>query len=236
MQYIRIELKDIIEFEAPEKRTGEVGHIYPILVRPVKDKFEVVDGHGRVLDAINREEDHIFALVEPMSDVKARASSLAANLSIRPNPMQLAQDIAALMKGDRSNEPMTQEEIAKFTGVAQPTISRLHTLNRLPIFLQKLLKTGEMKKSAGFIALDLTPENQELLAQTPTMAEASRLRDLQNSATLDLGSAVRQQREIEQRRNPQQNLTISADLLEGLEDGPIQVEWYGVMIQLEMIG
>jgi len=236
MQYIRIELKDIIDFEAPEKRTGEVGHVYPILVRPVKNKFEVVDGHGRVLDAINRGEDHIFALVELMSDVKARAASLAANLSIRSNPMQLAQDIAALMKGDRQNEPMTQEEIAKYTGVAQPTISRLNTLNRLPIFLQSLLKTGKMKKSAGFIALDLTPENQELLALNPTMAEASRLRDLQNSATLNLGEAAAQQRQVEKRQDAQQNLTLTPDLLQGLNDGPIEIEWRGQIIRLEMIG
>ncbi|MBD3261626.1 MAG: hypothetical protein GF334_08105 [Candidatus Altiarchaeales archaeon] len=147
--------------------------------------------------------------------------------------MQLAEDILFLTQGDTDNPPMTQEEIAKATGVSQSEISQLSRLNRLIPALQQLLKTGPMAKRTGFIALNLTEENQERLVNNPTMKEAARLKDLQVSGDIDLsGIDIPNVGETGQE---QQDMVISADLVEALTDGPVTLEYRGKTIRLELV-
>jgi ParB/RepB/Spo0J family partition protein len=122
------------------KSIEESGVLQPIVVRPDKDRFEIIVGSRRFAAAKAAGLKTMPAVIREMSDSEAIASSLIEN--IQRGNLSDEEEIEAMYRLMKLDEERygSQRKIAKGLGLSQSTIERKFTAYGL---VQKLRARGE---------------------------------------------------------------------------------------------
>jgi ParB/RepB/Spo0J family partition protein len=157
----------------------EKGILEPLLVRPVKNKFEIVVGSRRYEAARSLGLNKVPVIIKPMNDADALSLSLVEN--IQRSDLELEEEAEAvlkLMKLDAKRFPNTRA-VAKVLGRSENSIRELLDAYELTFKLrQKGMRihaarapSEEQRKRAEAIPLKHT----ELVARALKTAEVRRL-------------------------------------------------------------
>jgi ParB/RepB/Spo0J family partition protein len=173
--YILLSLIDMLpqvrERINPESIVGlamsmkEVGLQQAIRVRRLMDRFVVVDGHRRVLAALQLGLEKIAAIIEDdgLTDADIVQRQLIANIQ--------REDFTNVERGRAFNQLMTltglaAAEVARKTGVSPATVSRDTAILTLPPEVLRRVESGEIKASTAYhIAITGNSEEQSKLAE-----------------------------------------------------------------------
>ncbi len=117
------------------------GVLQPIVVRPIRDRFEVVAGERRWRAAASAGLETIPAVVMSLTDQEALELALVENLQREDlNSMERARAYQRL-SGDFG---LTQEQIADRVGKSQPSVANAIRLLNLPPEIQAALESGRI--------------------------------------------------------------------------------------------
>ncbi|MGH9198103.1 MAG: ParB/RepB/Spo0J family partition protein, partial [Acidimicrobiia bacterium] len=129
------ELRDLVS------SVRQHGVLQPIVVRPIRDRFEVVAGERRWRAAASAGLETIPAVVMSLTDQEALELALVENLQREDlNSMERARAYQRL-SGDFG---LTQEQIADRVGKSQPSVANAIRLLNLPPEIQTALESGRI--------------------------------------------------------------------------------------------
>jgi ParB family chromosome partitioning protein len=129
------ELRDLVS------SVKQHGVLQPIVVRPIRDRFEVVAGERRWRAAASAGLETIPAVVMSLTDQEALELALVENLQREDlNSMERARAYQRL-SGDFG---LTQEQIADRVGKSQPSVANAIRLLNLPPEIQAALESGRI--------------------------------------------------------------------------------------------
>ena len=151
--------------EALEELTNSVrekGVLQPLLVRRVKDGFELIAGERRLRAARGAEIKEVPAIVMEATDREALELALIENLQREDlNLIEEAEGYRAL--GEKFE--MTQEQISQRVGKARASVANALRLLGLPDGVKQLVAEGTLSPGHAKVLLGLEiPREQELLA------------------------------------------------------------------------
>lgn len=142
------------------KSTG--GLLQPIVVRPLKEKYEIVAGERRWRAAQLAGLGEVACLVYPYSDEQALQASIIENISRTDlNPIEEAQAYQRLI----DEFFYLHEEVAASVGKSRTAITNSLRLLKLDPRVQKLLINGDLSEGHGKILAGLETHLQYELAE-----------------------------------------------------------------------
>lgn len=152
----------------------EVGLQQAICVRRLMDRFVVVDGHRRVMAALQLGLEKIAAIIEEgeLSDADIVQRQLIANIQ--------REDLTNVERGRAFSQLMTLSglsaaEVARKTGVSPATVSRDTAILTLPADVLRRVESGEIKPSTAYqIAITGNVDEQSRLAEETASGRLSR--------------------------------------------------------------
>jgi ParB/RepB/Spo0J family partition protein len=140
----------------------EHGLLQPILVRPLADGYELLDGERRLRACLKAGLTQIRAEVIEASDAQARAIVLVSALKRKDlNAIEEALAFAAIL--DAGDVP-TQQALADRLGVSQPHIANRLRLLELPKDWRERIISGEMSATTARPILAVKDHPQILAA------------------------------------------------------------------------
>jgi ParB family chromosome partitioning protein len=117
------------------------GVVQPILVRKIKNSYQIVAGERRWRAAQRAELKKIPAVVRDVSDDKMLEIALIENIQRQElNPVEEARAYQKLI----DNFGLTQEKVADRVGKTRPFVANYLRLLKLPSYILKYLETGEL--------------------------------------------------------------------------------------------
>jgi ParB family chromosome partitioning protein len=123
-----------------------VGLLQPINVRPVKERFEIIAGHRRVLAFRLLKRKSIPAIVGDFSDVGSALARASENLGrVNLSPIEEAATYGDL----HDNHGLTHDEIGHQMGKSAGVVRRRLDLLRMPPQLQKAIHLKEISCGVG---------------------------------------------------------------------------------------
>jgi len=147
---------DTEEYLAFSQSVRAIGIVQPIVVRKVKDKYELVDGLHRLTEAKEKGEEQIDAVIVELSDEDAMLYNIILNrLRGKHDVFQEAKVYRYLV--DEKNMKVT--EIAKRVGVDTSRISQILKLAEAPVSVKKAVEDKRISIDA---ALTLTRHKDEI--------------------------------------------------------------------------
>lgn len=160
----------------------EVGLLQPVVVRPLRDGFELIMGERRLRASKLAGNTTIAAIIRETSDEDLLRDALLENLHrAQLNPLEEAAAYQQLL----DDFGCTQEELAERIGRSRPQISNTLRLLKLSPAVQRKVAAGVL--SAGHARALVTianPEIQERLA-TRVIGEGLSVRALEEIVSLD---------------------------------------------------
>jgi len=147
---------DRVEID-PEKITelsesiSEIGLLQPILLRPVRERLEIVAGHRRFLACQKLGLSLIDAVIKEMTDQEAAIIRASENLA-RENLTPIEE--AVIFGNLLTNHSMSVEQVAKKFGYKPGTIRRRTDLLKMPPPLQQAV---HKKQISVTVAEELWP-------------------------------------------------------------------------------
>lgn len=132
------------------------GVIQPILVREIKDGFEIVAGERRFRAAKKAGLKEIPCIVRDLSDEQNMLVALIENMQREDlNPIEEAEGLARMIE----NFGLTQEEVSRSVGKSRPYITNALRLLKLPEKIKELvingqLTSGHARAIAGISAIE----------------------------------------------------------------------------------
>lgn len=152
----------------------EVGLQQAIRVRRLMDRFVVVDGHRRVLAALQLGLEKIAAIIEDegLTDADIVQRQLIANIQ--------REDLSNVERGRGFDHLMSRTgwsgaEVARRTGLSPATVSRDMAILTLPPDVLRRVELGEIKPSTAYqIAIAGNSEEQSRLAEETASGRLSR--------------------------------------------------------------
>lgn len=131
------------------------GVLSPILVRPVGESFEVVDGFNRYQASKDLGRDDIPVVIRELSDEDVLAVQVIANATVIPtDPIDYAYRLRLIMSRDKD---MTQAKLAKMLNKSIAWVSRMLGLEKLIKDAAVALRRGEMTLTSA-IELSTLPK------------------------------------------------------------------------------
>jgi len=119
------------------------GVLQPIIVRPIRDRYEVVAGERRWHAAEAAGFQAIPAVVRQMTDQEALELALVENLQRADlNPLERARAYKRLI----DEFHLTQDQIAERVGKSQPSVANALRLLHLPSNIQVSLEAGRISE------------------------------------------------------------------------------------------
>ncbi len=116
----------------------EHGIIQPLVLRKINDKYEIIAGERRYKAAQIAGLSEVPAIIANIDDTKSAEIALVENVQRKNlNSMEEAKSYKKILERGQ----LTQEELAKKMGIAQPTLSnKLRLLNLTPEVQDALMK------------------------------------------------------------------------------------------------
>lgn len=142
---VRIEINET-ELRELADSIKEIELLQPILVRPVKDRFEIVAGHRRFLAHKLLERTKIHCVIRALDDVQCALARATENLGrVDISPIEEAAIYADL----RDNHKLTIPEIARRMTKSGGIIKRRLDLLKMPPQLQKAVHRKDINYSVA---------------------------------------------------------------------------------------
>ena len=153
------------------------GILQPIMVRPQGKRFELIAGERRFRAATIAGITDIPVIVRETSDEDSLAIALIENIQREDlNAIEAARGYRQLL----NQFDLTQTELAKQLGKAQPTISNALRLLKLSDEIQNSIFTGQISEEHGKALLTVSDERrrhalwQQIVTDGLSMVEARR--------------------------------------------------------------
>jgi len=135
-------IKEALEGLAESLRHGEME--YPIIVRPVGDKFEIIDGHRRYLAAKMAGWKEVPVIVKDVEDKEALIKRLVVGLQHEDfDPIGEAEGFALL----RESFKLGVKNIAERFGVSHSYVSNRIRLLALPNKVKEMIANRQLDPS-----------------------------------------------------------------------------------------
>jgi len=144
--HVRMDIPERQLFELSESMK-EIGLLQTILIRPVKERFEVIAGHRRYLAATRLHWKTITSHVKEMSDSEAAVARATENLQ-REGLSPIEEAAIYLDLAEKSN--FTINMIADKVCKAASTIKRTMALLKLDTEVQKAIHSGQISLDVAF--------------------------------------------------------------------------------------
>ena len=186
------------EFEELVDSIKENGLIYPILVRPMEDKYEIISGHRRVAACRAAGIEELPAIVRELDDFEATVfmvhSNFARNeISImeRAKAYRMCHDVEK-HQGKKNDSGDTAEKIGSEVSDSRRKVYRYIRLSYLNDNLLKKVSDKEISINAGIDLSYLDPEESQVVLWNfmdendllPTPAQAAELKKLHDNEEL----------------------------------------------------
>ena len=155
---------DSKEIEELSRSIKEKGIIQPIIVRKIKDRYEIVAGNRRYIAAKHLGLKEIPAIIKDLNDKETFIIAMIENLQRKNlNPIEEAEGFKRLC----TEFGYTQEEIAKFIGKDKTTISNTLRLLNLPENIKQAISKGLITSTQArtLLAVEKEELRQELFKQ-----------------------------------------------------------------------
>ncbi len=187
--------EDTDDFEELVESIKENGLIYPILVRPVGEKYQIISGHRRAAASRVAELKEIPAIIRPMDDYEATVLMVHSNLyrsevSIKEKALsyRMCHD-AEKHQGKHSGGDTAASLGAKVSDSRR----KVYRYIRLSYLVDNLLESVNQKKLAINIGVELSylKENEQDIVSSvmegygiiPSLEQAEKLRELSGNIT-----------------------------------------------------
>ncbi|MCL5772350.1 MAG: ParB/RepB/Spo0J family partition protein [Actinobacteria bacterium] len=141
----------------------EHGVLSPIIVRPLKGKYEIIAGERRYRAAIQNELKEIPAIIKKVSDDDAKIISLIENIQ-REDLNDI--DRAAALKELKVNLGSPWEEIARRLGLTKRRVLDLVGLLSLPEEIQDDIRQKKLTERHGRALRQLVDQDEKLIQTT----------------------------------------------------------------------
>ncbi len=158
---------------------AEYGVLVPVIVREVRDGFELIAGERRWRAAAAIQLSTIPAIVRRADDKSSLEVAIVENLQ-RENlgPLEEAAGFAHLME----EHQFTQELLAQRLGKSRPAIANALRLLSLSDGIKAMLAAGRLSAGHARALLAATPDQRQALAERAVREELS-VRELERLAS-----------------------------------------------------
>ncbi len=139
---------------------AEAGLLQPILVRKIKDGYELLAGERRLRACTKIGLKKIVAYVQQAGDAAAAARGLIENLQrANLNPMEEARGYANLM----ANFHLTQEAVAQRVSKPRSTVANACRLLTLPAEIQGYISSGLLSMGHAKVILSDSDNDRRII-------------------------------------------------------------------------
>lgn len=191
------------EFAGLVDSVKQHGVLQPIVVRPVRDGFEVIAGERRWRAAEAAGLDAVPAMIRALTDQEALELALVENLQREDlNPMERAHAYRSLI----DEFGLTQERVADRVGKSQPSVANALRLLNLPPQIQAALGAGRITEGHARAILSLESEAAMLRLWERVERRGLSVRDTEGLARASIS------REIRRKPRPQDPQLRSVEL------------------------
>lgn len=206
------------------------GLIQPILVRKVKDKYEIIAGERRWRASKAAELKNVPCLLKDVTEEVAAKLALIENIQREDlNPIEEAIAYKKLM----SDYNLTQEEVASQVGKSRPYISNTVRLLNLDKIIIEYISKGELTSGHGKVLLAIKDKKQQLLAAEKIIKNNLNVRQTEdmtsNKQTVKKTKKkkMKDTNIVEVEENLMRILGTKVNLIQGNKKGKIEIEYYG---------
>lgn len=208
----------------------EHGLIQPVVLRAVKNGYEIVAGERRWRAARKIGINEIPCIVKELTDEENMLLAIIENMQREDlNPIEEAEGIHQMI----DNYGLTQEQVSKSVGKSRPYITNCLRLLKLPEVIQNYVSEGKLSSGHARAIVSSGDETKQLLLAELAIKEGLSVRQLEKLA---------QENREEKKANPkprQKNADVrrvEADLKDILgtkvnlnqkgKKGKIEIEFY----------
>ena len=135
----------------------ERGQLSPILVRVVKDGYELIAGERRWRAMQSIQEHSINAIVMDVDDTESALIAIVEN--VQREQLNSIEEAEALLKLSKEYE-MSHDDIAKYTGKSRSHVTNILRLNDLTDYTKSKLIDGSIEMGHARAVLLLDPATQ----------------------------------------------------------------------------
>lgn len=155
------------------------GVIQPIVVRKVRDKYEIIAGERRFRASKLAGLEKVPIVVKNVSDRKARELALVENIQREDlNPIEEAISLKTLMEEYK----LTQQELSDIVGKSRSYIANNLRLLNLSDYIKEYLIRGELSPSQGRTLLSLETEEERKKYLDKLLVKEVNIRDVEKKA------------------------------------------------------
>ena len=135
----------------------ERGQLSPILVRAVKDGYELIAGERRWRAMQSIQEHSINAIVMDVDDTESALIAIVEN--VQREQLNSIEEAEALLKLSKEYK-MSHDDIAKYTGKSRSHVTNILRLNDLTDYTKSKLIDGSIEMGHARAVLLLDPATQ----------------------------------------------------------------------------
>lgn len=207
------------------------GLIQPIIVKKVKNKYEIIAGERRWRASRQAGLKEIPCILMDINEETSAKLAIIENVQREDlNPIEEARAYEKLIK----NYSLTQEEVAKEVGKSRPYISNTIRLLNLSEEIIEQISKGELTAGHGKVLLSIKDKQQQSIAAKKIIDNNLNVRESE-VLTKDGGKVIKRVKttilndpqKIHIEDNLMQALGTKVNLVLGNKKGKIEIEYYG---------
>jgi ParB family transcriptional regulator, chromosome partitioning protein len=206
------------------------GVIQPILVREIKDGFEIVAGERRFRAAKKAGLKELPCIVRDLNEEQNMLVALIENMQREDlNPIEEAEGLARMIE----NFGLTQEEVSRSVGKSRPYITNALRLLKLPEKIRELVITGQLTSGHARTIAGISTIERQLSVAERCVKNSLSVRELEQ--LVKTGSSKIRKKPTKRAKN--RELTTMEEELKsifgtkvniqhGARKGTIEIEYY----------
>lgn len=157
----------------------EHGVIQPIVVRKVKDGYEIVAGERRWRAARKAELTEVPCIVRELTDEQNMLFAIIENMQREDlNPIEEAEGLEKMI----TSFGMTQADISKSVGKSRPYITNSLRLLKLPEEIKSMMSDGLLTTGHGRALINVEDEEKQLEIAKKVIKEGLSVRKIEELA------------------------------------------------------
>jgi len=205
------------------------GLIQPIIVRKIKDKYEIVAGERRFRASKAAGLHEIPCILKDIDTEMSAKIALIENLQREDlNPIEEALAYKKLMK----DYNLKQEELANEIGKSRSYVANTVRLLNLEDNIIEYISKGNLTSGHGKALLSIKDKKQQLLAAEKIINNNLNVRQVEEIANKkstpdNNDKKIKDSHTIELEESLMRTLGTKVNLVQGNKKGKIEIEYYG---------
>lgn len=207
------------------------GLIQPILVRKIKDKYEIIAGERRWRASQAAGLKAVPCLLKDVTEEVAAKFALIENIQREDlNPIEEAIAYKRLMQ----DYSLTQEEVASQVGKSRPYIANTVRLLNLDEGIINYISKGELTPGHGKVLLGIKDKKQQLMTAEQIIKNNLNVRETENITNEKANITKKTKKKnlkdtniIDLEESLMKILGTKVNLIQGSKKGKIEIEYYG---------